>query len=282
MDDLMRLSRRWAVMAVMAVAGMALSGAALAAPSRWNQATPGMAYTPGAGFEAGSVLLTTPHTGASVLIWSLDDGVGRKLVWSRFSEKQGWSAPRAMTFGIGDDLAPTAGISSTGSVLYWVDDRERVFFAPFDPETGSLHAAPRPISLGGLSGRRPSVEGGNDGPIILSVCDPTNPVEPCLPSIPAPGGPGRKEPPHIAPEGGNDAPIVTSVGGTQTQGLTVASHPGCGSQILAASSGDAISVMAFDGAGRSSLLGQYRIHPGTDRNAAASALGTYFLRATCR
>jgi hypothetical protein len=267
----------------MAVAGMALSVAALAAPRERDQAAPGMAYISGAGFEAGSVLLTTPHTGASVLIWSLDDGVGRKLVWSRFSEKQGWSAPRAMTFGIGDDLAPTAGISSTGSVLYWVDDREQVFFAPFDPETGSLHAVPRPISFGGLSGRRPSVEGGNDGPIILSVCDPTNPVEPCLPSTPAaPGGPGREEPPHIAPEGGGDVPIIVSVGGTQSSGLMVASHPGCRGQILAAAAGDTISVMAFDGAGRSSLLGHFRILPGTDRNAAASTLGVHYLRATCR
>ena len=282
MDDLMRRSRRWAVMAGTAFAGMALSVAALAGPR--DQGTPGipLAYAPGAGFEAGSVLLTAPRSGAPILIWSQDDGYTRKLVWSRFVGNH-WSTPRPMTFGSGDDLAPVAGVSSTGSVLYWVDDRGRVFYVPFDPDSGSLHAVPRPVTLAGRLGTDPQPEGGSEVPIILSNCDVPNPTDPCIPTTPTGGGGGTTGvPPRISPNGGTDAPIQTSTGTTSTNSLAVASHAGCGSQVLATVTEDSVSVMAFDGAGRSALLGQFRLHANVDRAAAASALAAHFLRQTCR
>lgn len=281
MDGLMRRSRRWTMGAGTAFVGMALCVVALAAPRDSNAAAPGMAYTPGAGFEAGSVLLTAPRTGSPVLIWSQNDGYSRKLVWSLFRENR-WSSPKALTFGTGDDLSPVAGISSTGSVLYWIDDRGRVFFAPFDPEAGNLHAVPRPVSLANFAGRNPRIEGGGiDNPIILQACDSTG-VEPCIPAGPTGGGSGTGTPPRIRPDGGIDSPIGLSTGGTGTNSLAVASAPVCGSQVLAAGAGDSITVLAFDGAGRSTLLGQFRIDPAADRNAAVSALSAHFLKRVCR
>ncbi|HKQ98186.1 MAG TPA: hypothetical protein VJV75_09955 [Candidatus Polarisedimenticolia bacterium] len=280
MNGLMRRSRRWTVGAGTVLAGMALSVVALAAPRDPNAAAPGMAYTPGAGFEAGSVLLTAPRTGSPVLIWSQDDGFSRKLVWSLFRENR-WSNPKALTFGTGDDLAPVAGISSTGSVLYWIDDRGRVFFAPFDPEAGHLHAVPRPLSLGASAGWRPRPEGGSDAPIIYKACDATT-GPPCIPTGPTGGGSGTGIPPRIGLDGASDAPITLSTGGTGTNSLAVASAPVCGSQVLAAGAGDSITVLSFDGAGRSTPLGQFRIDPATDRNAAVSALSAFFLKGVCR
>ncbi len=283
MGGMMRLSRRWAVMAGLAIAGMALSVAASAAPRDQGATVLPMAYAPGAGFEAGSVLLTAPQSGAPILIWSQDDGFARKLVWSKFVDNR-WYSPRPMTFGTGDDLAPVAGISSTGSVLFWVDDRGRLFFAPFDPESGNLHAVPRPVSIASRLGTDPSPEGGNDVPVILDYCDATTPVEPCLPAPPSGGGGGSQTglPPRMGPEGGNDAPIVLSMGGTSSGNLAVASHPGCGSQILAAASDDSVSVLSFDGAGRSSLIGEFRLGANVDRKAAVATLGAHYLRQICR
>jgi hypothetical protein len=280
---MMRLSRRWAVMAGLAIAGMALSVVASAAPKDQSASTLPMAYAPGAGFEAGSVLLTAPRSGAPILIWSLDDGFARKLVWSKFVGNR-WSSPRPMTFGTGDDLAPVAGISSTGSVLFWVDDRGRFFSAPFDPESGNLYAVPHPVTLGSRLGSDPSPEGGTDAPVILVYCDAATPVQPCLPAPPSGGGGGSQTglPPRMGVEGGSDAPVVLSVGGTSTSNLAVASHPGCGKQILAAAADDSVSVMSFDGAGRSSLVGEFRLGPNVDRQAAVSMLGAHYLRQICR
>ncbi|HUD71574.1 MAG TPA: hypothetical protein VMQ62_06390 [Dongiaceae bacterium] len=279
----MRLSRRWAVMAGLAVAGMALSVVASAAPRDRGLGTLPMAYAPGAGFDAGSVLLTAPRSGAPILIWSLDDGFSRKLVWSKFVGNH-WSSPRPMTFGTGDDLAPVAGISSTGSVLFWVDDHGRLFYAPFDPESGNLHAVPQPVTLGSRRGSDPRPEGGSDAPVILVYCDAAAPVQPCLPAPPAGGGSGSHNglPPRMGLEGGSDAPVVLSTGGTSKNNLAVASHPGCSSQILAAASDDSVSVLAFDGAGRSSLVGEFRLGPEIDRKAAVSAIGERYLRQICR
>lgn len=283
MDDLMKRSRRWAVMAGTVIAGMAMSVAALAGPGDRGTAGIPLAYTPGAGFEAGSVLLTAPRSGAPILIWSQDDGYSRKLVWSKFVGNH-WSAPRPMTFGSGDDLAPVAGVSSTGSVLYWVDGRGQVFYVPFDPDSGNLLAVPGPVTLAGRLGADPGTEGnGTDVPVILTSCDAPNPTDPCIPAAPPGGGSGTTGvPPRITPNGGTDAPVPTSSGGTSSTSLAVASHPGCGRQILATAAEGSVSVMAFDGAGRSALIGQFRLGTGVDRAAAVSALGAHFLRQTCR
>ena len=283
MDGMMRLARRWAVMAGTAVAGLALAVGASAAPKDRGAAAP-MAFVPGAGFEAGSVLLTAPRTGAPILIWSLDDGYSRKLVWSKFNGER-WSRPKPMTFGSGDDLSPVAGVSSTGSILYWIDDRGRLFYAPFDPESGSLHAVPAPITLAGRTGRV-GTEGGVDSPVILVYCDSNGGTQPCIPGA-DPGGAGGSGghtglPPKIGPDGATDAPIVLSTGGTSTNSVAVASSPACGSQIMATASEDSVSVMMFDGAGRSTLLGQYRLGPNVERNAAVATLSAYFLKPTCR
>jgi hypothetical protein len=168
-------------------------------------------------------------------------------------------------------------------VLFWIDDRGKVFFAPFDPESGNLHAVPSPVSMGGRPGQGPSPEGGGDVPIILVYCDASAVVEPCVPLPPPGGGTIRTgPPPRIGPEGGNDSPITLTTSATQTTSLAVASQPVCGSQVLAVASEDSVSVLAFDGAGRSTSLGQFRLGPNVDRNAAAATLGAYFLRAACR
>jgi hypothetical protein len=225
------------------------------------------------------VLIAGPSSGAPIRIWSRFDGLAHKLAWSRF-ENGHWSDPRVMTFGPGDDLAPAAGTSSAGSMLYWTDERGRVIYAPFDPESGRLFAVPRPLPV--LPPRRhgPATEGGTDAPVILGNCEKAN-SEPCV--APGPGGPAPRNPQPMVPslDGGTDVPIVLTTGSTSITTLTVASTRSCGTQVLSVASDGAVTVMAIDGGGRVTVLGRFGLEPDVDPAEATAAAGTHFHRRSC-
>jgi hypothetical protein len=225
------------------------------------------------------VLLSGPSTGATIRIWSRFDGLQRKLAWSRF-ENGRWSDPRVVTFGPGDDLAPAAGISSTGSMLYWADEHGRVIYAPFDPESGRLFAVPRPLPITPLRPHGPATEGGTDAPVILGNCEKSN-NEPCVGQ--AHGAPVPINSPPAGPglEGGTDIPIVLTTGSTSITTVTVASAPTCGTQVVSIASGGMVAVVAIDGSARATLLGRFVLDTGVDPSEATAAAGTYFHQRTC-
>jgi hypothetical protein len=260
------------MMAVAAFAGCLVAAThALATPPAGSQGPSARSLEP--------VLIAGPSSGAPIRIWSRFDGLQHKLAWSRF-ENGRWSEPRALTFGSGDDLAPAAGISGAGSMLYWTDERGRVIYAPFDPESGRLFAVPRPLPV--LSPRRhgPATEGGTDAPVILGNCEKAN-NGPCV--GPRSGAPVASNLPPTAPslDGGTDVPIVLTTGSTSITTLTVASTPSCGTQVLSVASDGAVAVMAVDGSGRVSVLGRFVLDPDVDPAEATAAAGTYFHRRAC-
>jgi len=229
------------------------------------------------------LLLSGPSSGAPIRIESRFDGLQRKLAWSRF-ENGRWSEPHALTFGPGDDLAPAAGTSSTGSTLYWTDGKGRIFYVPFDPESGRLFAVPRPLPLTRLGRNGPTTEGGADAPIILGTCDQGS--EPCVSPRPGPPTPTGELHGGIGLEGGTDVPIVLGTGtGTGTGGnsttLGVASSSTCATQVLSVASRGVMTTVAVDGSGRVTLLGRFLLAPGVDPADATAAVGTYFHRRAC-
>jgi len=260
------------MVALAAFVGCALAATpALAAPPAGSR---GPAARPPA-----PVLISGPSSGAPIKIWSRFDGLQRKLAWSRF-EGGRWSEPHLLTFGPGDDLAPAAGTSSAGSLLYWTDERGRVIYAPFDPESGRLFAVPRPLTVAPLPRHRPGTEGGTDAPVILGNCEKAS-NEPCVgPRPPAPV-PGNLPPSGTSLEGGTDIPIVLTTGSTSITTLTVASAPTCGTQVLALASDEVVTVVAVDGSGRVTPLGRFVLDPDADPAEATAAAGTYFHRRTC-
>ena len=252
---------------------------------------------------------TAPESGAAIRIWSQFDGMANKIAWSRFVDG-GWTSPRLLTFGPGDDLAPVFGTSNAGSYLYWTDRRGRVLYAPFDPEFGRLFAVPRTLPFTGRSG--PGVEGGTDVPVILGLCD-GGASDPCV--TPGHGGTSfTSQPDGPSPEGGGDVPIVLSMGGTggsgtggsgtggsgtggsgtggnstsgsgsegmTTTALAAASSPTCSTQVLVIASGRRVQAVAVEGAGRVTLLGRFMLAAGVDPAEAAASVGIYFYRRTC-
>jgi hypothetical protein len=259
----------------MLVVGAALVGCLAAAGSAL--ATPPSGPR-GAARAPEQVLFSAPSSGASILIWTHFDGVERKLAWSRMVNGH-WSAPRIMTFGPGDDRTPAVGISSAGSFLYWTDGRGRVFYAPFDPETGRLFAVPRPLPAASPVRPGPAPEGGSDVPVILGVCESPEDV-PCVgggSTPPAPiNGPNVPQ-----PEGGSDVPITLCNGGSCTTGLTVTSDPDCPTQVLTVALDGQASSYRIDGSGRVKLLGRFVLADGVDEGAASAAASTYYHDQVC-
>jgi len=259
------------VLAIIVACGVAITFASAAPPAD------GRSLTHRASEE---VLLTGPSSGAPIRIWSQSDGLQQKLVWSRL-EKGAWTEPRSLTFGPGDDMAPVVGTSSLGSMLYWIDERGRVLYAPFDPESGRLFAVPRPIPVSPLHRREPAGEGGTDAPVILGNCMNASHV-PC--AGPGPGNPLPSTPPRTDPglEGGTDIPIVLTTGSTGLTTVTATSSFACTTQVLSMASDGMVTVVSVDGTGRVTLLGRLVLAPDVDPSEATAAAGTYYHLRTCK
>jgi hypothetical protein len=235
------------------------------------------------------ILVSDPGSGATVVIFSRDEGGTTKLAWAR-REGSAWGAAHDLTFGPGLDFSPAVGIARTGTWLFWRGEKGRIFSAPVDLSRGHLLAVPRTLSglADGLGGGTIRPEGGQDVPIIVQACDPTNPVLPCVST--GNSGPGtRNIPPQISPEGGQDVPIIGVIGTsatgstttTESGSLSVVSDANCDSQFVTLTEGRSILVFEFRGSGEVASQARVRVGPGIDPAEAAAAAADYFLRATC-
>jgi hypothetical protein len=253
--------------------------------------------------SAAPILVSDPGTGATVIIWSRGDGGISKLAWARRDES-GWSEAHDITFGPGLDFSPAVGVSRTGTWLFWRGEEGQIFSAPIDLSRGHLLAVPRTLArgsggtpagntgviggglVGGLGGGSIRPEGGQDVPIIVRACDPTNPVQPCVSG--GCSGPGTRDiPPQITPEGGQDVPIIPVGGavpptssGTNSD-LGVSSDPECAAQFVTLVEGRSILVVEFRGSGEVASQTRVQVAPGLDPAEAAAAAGDYFLRVAC-
>jgi hypothetical protein len=285
-----------------------LLGACLAAPV--FASTPGdhpqraLAPEPESASAGAPILVSDPGTGATVIIWSRSDGGTAKLAWARRDES-GWSQAHDLTFGPGLDLSPAVGVSRTGTWLFWRGEKGQIFSAPIDLSRGHLLAVPRTLArgsggtptgntgviggglVGGLGGGSIRPEGGQDVPIIVRACDPSNPVQPCVSG--GDSGPGTRDlPPQITPEGGQDVPIIPVGGtapptssGTNSGDLGVSSDPECDAQVVTLVEGRSILMIQFTGSGEIAGRMRLRAAPGVDPSGAAAAAGDYFLKTAC-
>jgi hypothetical protein len=287
---------------------MPLLLACLAAPA--FASTPGdhpqsaLAPQPERASAAAPILVSDPATGATVIIWSRSDGGTAKLSWAR-RDDSAWSQAHDITFGPGLDFSPAVGVSRTGTWLFWLGEEGQIFSAPIDLSRGHLLAVPRTLAhgsggtptgntgsiggglVGGLGGGSIRPEGGQDVPVIMKACDPTNPVQPCVSGTDS--GPRTGDiPPVISPEGGQDVPIIPVGGtapptssGTNSGDLGVASNPECDAQFVTLVEGSSILVIEFTGSGEIASRMRLQVAPGVDPAEAAAAAGDYFLRVAC-
>jgi hypothetical protein len=256
--------------------GVLVSGAAQAADRARSTAV---------GHRASSVasepapLLLRDRTGATVKIWSRNDGFTTKIAWAR-NDGSGWGPAHDLTFGLGIDREPAVTVTSAGAWLFWRDDRGGVFYAPLDIGSGRLLGVPAPLVTGGVPSHGPGLEGGTDVPVVMGNCDPTDagciPVRrnpPSLPGVPNPTAPYTQE-------GGTDVPVTGSANSTGPT-LISGSDPGCERQFVSVAQGSSLLVSELDGAGRVRSQHTVRVNRGVRTEDAGPAAASFFLIQTC-
>jgi len=233
--------------------------------------------------EEAPLLLTDPTTGASVRIWSRNDGFTTKIAWAR-NDGAGWGPSHDLTFGLGVDRAPSVAITSAGAWLFWRDDRGGIFYAPLEIGSGRLLGVPSPLSTTiGLPGGGPRPEGSGDIPVTIGNCEPTDAT--CILARQRTGGnpgqPNPTTPPTIGQDGASDIPVTIATASSSTTGLISASGPTCESTIVSIAQGGKLLVSELDGAGRVRRQHTLAIGAGVKTEDAGAGAGTFYLKQAC-